>query len=68
MKRLMSGEALGHDTGRGEVDEGLVTARVLLVVAGQAAVLHQPAEAAPNDPAPRQHDEARLIFQLFDDA
>ena len=41
---------------------------VLLVVAGEAALLHQPAEAAFDDPTPWQHDEAFLIFELFDDA
>ena len=41
---------------------------VLLVIAGEAALLDEPAEAALDDPAPRQHNEALLIFELLDDA
>ena len=59
---------MGHDADEGDVDEGFVVAGVLLVVAGEAALFHQPAEAALDDPAPWQHDEALLIFKLFDDA
>ena len=43
-------------------------ARVLLVVAREPALLDQPAETPLNDPAPGQHDEAFLVFELLDDA
>ena len=43
-------------------------ARILLVVAGEAALLDQPAEAALDDPAAWQHHEALLVFELLDDA
>ncbi len=41
---------------------------VLLMVACQAALFDQPAETAFDDPASRQHDEALLVFEFFDDA
>ena len=50
------------------MDEGFVVAWVLLMVTCQAALLDQPAEAAFDDPAPRQHDEALLVFEFLDDA
>ena len=43
-------------------------ARVLLMIAGQAALFDEPAEASLDDPTARQHDEALLVFELFDDA
>ncbi len=43
-------------------------AGILLVIARQTPLLHQPAEAALNDPASGQHDEALLVFELLDDA
>ena len=41
---------------------------ILLVIACESALFHQPAEAPFDDPAPWQHDEALLVFEFFDDA
>lgn len=66
-ERRQRDEALGHEADESEVNEGLVMALVLLVVACEATLLHQPAEAAFDDPAARQHNETLLIFKLPDD-
>ncbi len=42
--------------------------RVLFMIARQTALLHQPAEAAFDHPAARQHDEVLLVCELLDDA
>ena len=62
------GEPLGHHPDEGEVNEGFVMARVLLVVACEPPLLDQPAKTPLNDPTPGQHDEAFLIFKFLDDA
>ena len=66
--KLAGGEPFGHDADEGEVNKSFMMTRVLLVVAREPPLLDEPAEAALNDPAPGQHDEAFLIFELLDDA
>ena len=65
---FIGGEPPGHHADEGEVNEGFMVARVLLVITGEAALLDQPAEAALDHPAPWQHDEAFLVFEFLDDA
>lgn len=45
------GEAVGHEVDGGELDHGCRSVGVGFVVAGQAAVVHEPAEGAFDDPA-----------------
>lgn len=45
------GEAAGHEVDGGELDHGCCSVGVGFVVAGQAAVVHEPAEGAFDDPA-----------------
>ena len=40
---------------------------ILLVIARQPPLFHQPAKTSLDDPAPGQHDEALLIFEPLDD-
>jgi hypothetical protein len=61
---LVAGEAPGHDDDGGPVDHGLGVADGALVVAGEAAVAHQPAYAALHDPAVAQHLEERGLVRL----
>ena len=51
---LVAGEPSGHDEDGGPVDHGLMVLRAALIVAGEAAVAHQPAEGPLDDPAPFQ--------------
>lgn len=44
-----------------------MVAWTFLVIARQTPLFHQPAKAALNDPASRQHDEALLVFGFLDD-
>ncbi|MGC0407554.1 hypothetical protein RKD31_000797 [Streptomyces sp. SAI-163] len=45
------GEAAGHEVDGGELDHGCRSVGVGFVVAGQAAVVHEPADGAFDDPA-----------------
>jgi hypothetical protein len=54
---VVAGQAAGHDDDGGPVDHGRGVRGGALAVAGQAAVAHQPAEGALDDPAAAQHLE-----------
>lgn len=53
-----TGEASAYDVDHREADHGFGAVRVGLVVAGEAAVVHEPAEGSLDDPASRDHLEA----------
>jgi hypothetical protein len=55
---VVAGKSPGHDDDGGPVDHGLGVGGGALVVAGQAAVAHQPAEGALHDPAAAEYLEA----------
>ena len=55
-----------HDADHGHPDEGFGDAAVALEIAGQAAVLADPAQRAFNNPSLRQHDKAMLVAAAHD--
>ena len=62
-----SGQAANHKAGHGEEDPATGAAGCLLVVAHQAAVTHEPAEGALDDPALGQDAESARRVASFDD-
>jgi len=61
-----SGQSAEHDSYQRDEDPGGGAGLTLLVVANQAAVLHQPGESAFDDPALGQHAEAADVVVAFD--
>ena len=67
MNETKSSESAEHDTDHGGENPGGGAGFGLLVVAHQAAMLHQPAEGAFDHPPFGQHPEPAHLVAAFDD-
>ena len=61
------GHAAEQERAHSEVDHGIGHVEAAFVVAHQPAPPHHPAECSLDHPAPRQHLEAFLVWQLAHD-